>query len=1490
MIQAFLRKTGLKQQMTIVVSLAILALAIAISLQSSWESKGRLRDTLVEHAKSVAATLTDRGALALIYNSPENVDSAINAASAMEDVVQIDILHADGELLLTRRKERVELPQFLPRKPEKLNAGHLKEDDSYISLVVPVRDGESSENPFQVAEHRSFLYGYVHVIVSKEKLNRVGTALLTKNLIVALIIAIGLIACLRVLTGAIARPVDMLSRLMARAGKGELGIRAEVDGPHDIAKMASSFNSMMQELEVRESELKASRDEAVRNAMTNAQFSATISHEVRSPLTGVISLLELLRKENLTKQQREHVDSAYRSSTALINLLNDTFDISRMNAGDMELNETDFDLHKLVEDVIDVFGKRAHAKGLYVGYIPCPFVADRMKGDAMRLRQLLTNLLSNAVKFTQAGEIAIKVVGMDDGGVPKLRFEISDTGIGLTSDEIVKVLESPVHLGLNKDGGRNSSGLGIAISKQIVKLMGGEIGVESEKGKGSTFWFTVICKPSEAVELDDDHPLLFDTRVLVADESSIVREFVTQCLTKKGMRCESFNNGDDAWAALVRAESSSDPFRLVVAGSGLKDSLSRSFIELADAELIAAPERVLTLDLYGTQYRSDAPASRNCLGRPLTQSRLVDHIENLLEKLPDFALPAVNANRSIPATRDKIYRILVADADANARHIASNAVAGAGCECILVGNGLEAVQAIEEDEFDFILMALDMPVMDGCEAALRIREIEAMSGAHTPIVAMLNPGEQKADYRYQAFGMDEWISKPLTIDEAKALVQRLSQAPSIATGSQPGLFPELDERPLAPVTFDLRKYEELKTSLGDALGATYRAFLEDIPGYLDAINIAKDRGNNAEVTRLLHLVKGSSANVGVVGLSAIAGDLEQRSKASEAIDSNELKTKLRSAFDLAEAVINRIVPECSESSTSIVDAVGHVMIADDDRVIRLALRGILERQGYSVTEAENGAEALSHLASQTPDVILMDALMPVLDGFEACARIQSLPPSKVCPVIMMTALDDEAAVERAFAAGASDYITKSSGTPVLLTRIRHTVETNEALRAARARSSGDTLTGLLSRSAFYELVSEELSTSEIGTAAVLYLDIDRFSSINHEYGYEVGDQLLVEIAQRLKRTVRKRNCIARFSGSDFAIFVHESLENGAAETLADQVSTAIAHPFLIQNHQIFAPVSIGIATYPADADEADSLVKYASTAMARAKKANISIQFYQSSMEPGYTEKQRAQEELRCAFENGELTILYQPVIATHSGLIEGMEALVRWNHPTRGMLLPADFIPTAVETGLVIHLGQWVMRSAFNQLKQWHERGWTSLKLTLNVSSPELLQPGYVALVRSLAGENGLSPTAIILDLAETTLLEHIDHVGAILRELCDCGVAIAVDDFGTGFTSMSFLQRLPIAAIKIDQAFIRDVPRKREDTTILESMLRQARECGFGVVAEGVERKDQYLFLKQHGCSFVQGNFTGSVADTERTEMLLSLHGANESITLSPTPIVAH
>lgn len=1488
MIQQFLRKTGLKQQLTIVVSLAILILAFAISLQSSWESKARMRDTLVEHTKGVATSLIDRGALALIYNSPDNLAVPINAAIAMDDVVRIDVFHTDGQILLTRKRERAEI---LPpnRKFEELKATPLLEDTHFISLLLPVLDSDSAESPFQVARQKSFLYGYVHVVVSKHKLNRIGRELLTKNLLIAIIIAVGLMACLRILTGAIARPIDMLSRLMARAGKGELGIRSDVDGPYDVAKMAASFNQMMAELEVRENALKASRDEAVHNAMVNAQFSATISHEVRTPLTGVISLLESLRKENLTKQQREYVEAAHHSSTALINLLNDTFDISRMTAGDLQLNETDFNLHKLVEDVIDVFAKRAHAKALYVGYLPSPFIADRIKGDPIRLRQVLTNLLSNAIKFTDAGEIAIKVTSVEDGETPLLQFEITDTGIGLTENEIAAVLEAPIQPSLHKEGYRRSTGLGIAISRQIVKLMGGDLRIVSEKGKGSTFWFTMACKRSDAIELDDDHPLLFDTRVLIADESSIVREFVTQCLLKRGMRCETFDNGVDAYAALMRAEKSNDPFRIVIAGSSLKDGSSGSFNELAQRDLVAAPERLLTLDLYGAQSRSDANASGNCLGRPLTQSRLIDYIETLLERLPDFTLPIIPDNPRDPAGTAKLYRVLVAEPDAYGRNLASTALSESRCDCVLVGNGAEALQVLETDEFDFIVMALDMPVLDGFEATLRIRDNEARNGSHTPIIALVPEGQRETEHPLQAFGIDDWIAKPLTPQNAKALVERITQRPAISTGSQPLLFPELEHIPSTPAAFDLRHYEELKVALGGALGATYQAFLEDTPIHLAALHNAKSADNHPEVTRLLHVLKGASANVGATGLSALAKDFEQRWKASESIDNDEMQESLRSAFELVEVVIKRMVPDCADSSMQVLRNVGHVLIADDDRVSRMALRGILEKQGYRVTEAQNGAEALTCLDDETPDVVLMDAVMPVLDGFDACARIQGLPASRICPVIMMTALEDEAAVEKAFAAGASDYITKSSGTPVLLTRIKHTVETNETLRQARARSSGDSLTGLLSRPAFYEVVTDEIRASEMTTAAVLYLDIDRFSSINHEHGHDVGDRLLVEVAQRLKRTIRRNNCIARFSGSDFAIFLRDTLDSATVEAAAEEICKAMAHPFVINHHQIFATISIGIASYPTDADNADMLLKSASTAMSKAKKANAAIQFYQSSMEPGFTEKQQAQQDLRNALENGEMTILYQPIITTASGLIDSVEALVRWNHPQRGLLLARDFIPLAVETGLIVQLGHWVMRNAFKQLYKWRRRGWSKLKLNLNVSSHELLQPGFAAFVHGLAAESGLPTGAVILDVAEVALVDHIDHIGTILEELHDYGIQIAIDDFGIGFTSMSYLKRFPITFIKIDHAFIRDVPRTQEDTGLLRSMLAQANEYGFAVVAEGIERKDQFQFLRLHGCSFVQGNFAGPVADTDRNDLMLTLHAFNEVVTLSATPMVA-
>jgi signal transduction histidine kinase/ActR/RegA family two-component response regulator len=494
---------------------------------------------------------------------------------------------------------------------------------------APVYGGQTESSPFDVQERQPQLLGYVHVTIGKGTLNHLIASLLVSNLAISLSVAAALLVVMRLLARHMLRPLNALSRLMGRAEAGESGMRAIPDGPRDIIEMAHAFNKMMDVLEEREAELKHSRDDAVRTALMKTQFAATVSHEVRTPLNGVVGMLDMLKEMRLTKRQQECVDVAWNSARALIELINDILDFSKMEAGKLELEEIEFDLRKTVEEVIELLAKQAEQKGLEIGYLFAPGVPERVKGDSLRLRQVLLNLIGNAVKFTEHGEVSVHAE-LAPGNAFGLRFEVRDTGIGMTPDAVKHIFESFAQADRSTTRKYGGTGLGLAICKQLVELMRGEIGVTSEHGKGSSFWFTVACKPGDVVSSLPEDSSLVNVRVLVVDESEIVRRFVEQSVTRFGMRSHAVASGAEAMAELARADQARHQYELAIIDVDAVDDRGGELVRRIRLDLGTGAPAILTLDRYASPMSKHAHGADLYLGKPLRMDRLLEAIRRLL--------------------------------------------------------------------------------------------------------------------------------------------------------------------------------------------------------------------------------------------------------------------------------------------------------------------------------------------------------------------------------------------------------------------------------------------------------------------------------------------------------------------------------------------------------------------------------------------------------------------------------------------------------------------------------------------------------------------------------------------------------------------------------------------------------------------------------------------------------------------------------------------
>jgi diguanylate cyclase (GGDEF)-like protein len=389
--------------------------------------------------------------------------------------------------------------------------------------------------------------------------------------------------------------------------------------------------------------------------------------------------------------------------------------------------------------------------------------------------------------------------------------------------------------------------------------------------------------------------------------------------------------------------------------------------------------------------------------------------------------------------------------------------------------------------------------------------------------------------------------------------------------------------------------------------------------------------------------------------------------------------------------------------------------------------------------------------------------------------------------------------------------------------------------------------------------------------AVLFLDLDRFKYVNDNLGHDVGDRLLVAVAQRVRRSVRNVDCVARLGGDEFTVVLAEIDGPSAAASAAQNICRVLAAPFQIDGHDIFVTSSVGIAIYPNDGNDVGTLVKHADTAMYRAKKTNTGFQFFEASMEHSISEHVRLESDLRRALENEELEVYYQPQARFDTGELIGMEALVRWNHPTRGFVSPVEFIPLAEEIGLINRLGEWVLRTACNQLQTWISSGLPEMRVAVNLSVRQLLQKDFTKTVQMALQDTGLSPHLLELEITESTLMENAVDTLKALHELRAIGLRLSIDDFGTGYSSLSYLKRFPVDIIKIDRSFVQDTPDDADDAAIVTGIIALAHSLRLEVVAEGVETEAQLRFLREQTCDILQGYYLSKPMPADKFEQFI-------------------
>lgn len=425
----------------------------------------------------------------------------------------------------------------------------------------------------------------------------------------------------------------------------------------------------------------------------------------------------------------------------------------------------------------------------------------------------------------------------------------------------------------------------------------------------------------------------------------------------------------------------------------------------------------------------------------------------------------------------------------------------------------------------------------------------------------------------------------------------------------------------------------------------------------------------------------------------------------------------------------------------------------------------------------------------------------------------------------------------------------------------------------------DVLTGLPNRSLFMDRLKQALAYARWNKrlVAVLFFDIDRFKNINDTLGHEVGDQLLQLIAQRLEGCLRERDTVARFGGDEFVVVLNDIATSADVGSLAKKILAAMRPPFVINNVTLHIAGSIGISLFPGDGEESGTLLSKADTAMYRAKDMGRNhYQFYSVEMGVRAFERFAMENKLRLALERNEFVLHYQPQIDARSGRIIGTEALLRWQHPDFGLVPPLEFIPLLEETGLIIPVGEWVLRAACGQLAEWRKSGWEQLRMAVNLSSIQFGNPGLLPVITKMLANLGLAAHRLELEITESVLMHRDKTTASLLSTLDEMGVRLGLDDFGTGYSSLSYLRRFPIDTLKIDRSFVRDIPDDPEDTAITRAIISMAQSLKLELIAEGVENRVQADFLQSLGCHVLQGFFfSRPLPAEEMTQLLVSRGG---------------